>query len=201
VVGHFADADKALARGEYRVAAAELESTLRALELQPDALHPRDSRQVMQLYHEATLLAGLLPESLEEIVGHAASSSDPNGRDWQAHFAERYQGKPVMLDTEIWTTADGAYEVEFRPSAGRLPARINLEDFALLKTLRPAPGKRVVFLGRLASITLEQEEWVVRFEPASGVLLTHPGAAKAGAQHEDVLPILRQQASFLQMSP
>src|SRR5262249_4136046 len=57
---------------------------------------------------------------------------------------------------------------------GPVPARVGRVDLKGLKLLEGStPDSAVVFGARLASVTLEDGQWRIRFEPTSGGVLTH----------------------------
>jgi hypothetical protein len=60
-------------------------------------------------------------------------------------------------------------------------ADIDLTGFELFELTPPAPGARVIFGARLASLRYDSlgDRWVVGLEPKSGVFIKHSGALQA----------------------
>jgi hypothetical protein len=147
---------------------------------------------------EAALLADLVSEPIEDILRHAAGTTE---REWLADFARRYQGKAVLFDTLLQRQVGGGLHVGyFFP--GPDPVRLEVADVDLLRRLVLNQPRRVLFGVRLASVRLEPPgpTWVVRFLPDSGVLLTDPKAAglccPAWAE-ADAVRIVEEQARLV----
>src|SRR5262249_49802604 len=153
-----------------------------------------------QLSRQANLLADLLAESLEEILDHAAGV--PDEKEWGAEFAHRYRGKGVIFDLEVQPGPEGS------PAHGWLlrvrgePAHLDLGDLELLRRLPAERPPRLGFGARWASVRGEPGRgWVVRLAPASGVLITDPGAAAACAlfrEEPEARALLDRQAAWAQ---
>jgi hypothetical protein len=184
-----------MARGNFRLALDDLRA---ARALHEPASWPRGSRlELAQLQRQAELLADLMPESLGEVVGHAAGVQE---KEWQADFRYRYRGKAVVLDLEVHAGADGRYEHDWLLRARDEPARLELGGLELLRRLPLDRPQRLLFGARLAAVRREPGRgWVVRLEPDSGVLITDPGAAVAcflSPEEPDVRALLQRQADW-----
>src|SRR5262249_11362466 len=137
----------------------------------------REARRCRQLQRQAALLADLLPESVGELLQRAASLPE---EEWQAQFTRRYRGQAVVFDADVHLEAGNQFSLDYQVRAGAEQARIDVNDLKLLPLLPRDRPPRLLFGVRLASIAREPPGiWVVRFEPDSGVLLTHHGAVLA----------------------
>ena len=201
IQSHLESADAALAEGRLRRAVEEF-SKARELALQrPDVLSAAQHRALLQRHREASLVADLLSESLDEILLRAARSPE---EEWKAQFEKRYRGpgqaNAVIFDAEVRRDAAGSYHVDWDLKPGDEPARLDINDLAVLHDLPLNEPRRLLFGARLGSIAREQNGvWVVRFDPSSGVLLTDPHVVAAcyPAPVDDTLrPLLEQQKKW-----
>jgi hypothetical protein len=156
-----------------------------------------DERRTLsrQLADEAALLADRCRLQPDELIEEAASA---NPAEWPSRFDAVYRGRSIILDTTISetpeTSAGRRYEVDFRIYAGRGPIAsregvIDLEGFALLRSLKPRRGQPVVFGGRIDDLTFKDGLWHLKLAPDSGVVMTH----QDGLKHADWDP--KQTAS------
>jgi hypothetical protein len=165
-----------LERGQFRQAADGLTAVNAAWKQQPALLSGDEGRTLEHLARQASALADLSSESLEEILGHAAGSAE---LEWLADFPHRYLNKAILLDLELRAVGGKHYEHPYLLWAQGVPAHLDLDDLTLLGSLPLDPRQRVVFLARLASVRREPGRgWVVRLQADSGVLLTDAGAAR-----------------------
>jgi hypothetical protein len=193
---HLAAAQRYLDEGNFRQAIHELEVALQAEQASP-SLNPAQRQRVTQLHREALVLADLLSESLEEIVRHAAGTAEA---EWQREFAQRYQGKSVILDAEVSVNGAGEYEAVY--DFFRVNGKEVRLDFSGLKRI---PGlaehlpSRLIFAMRLAGVDREPNAWVLRFHPDSAVLLTEAAAVAicCPALREDAHDIFTRQAEWM----
>jgi hypothetical protein len=137
---------------------------------------------------EAAIFADLAPAGIEEIL-EEAQAIDPD--KWPAKFASMYKGRSVILDPAISEVPDSAkpgssYKVNYPLYYGRGPrpegrGRIDLTGFRLFELAQPKVDEQKPFGARYASIEFDMttKEWVVTFEPDSGVFITHPRALEA----------------------
>jgi hypothetical protein len=168
---------EALARGNFRRAAEELDAARGLLEQHPGWTPAAQARRVTQLQRQAALLADLLSESLGEILQRAAGLQE---EEWQAQFERRYQGRAVVFDAEVARDAAGRFQLDYHIRAGLEPARIDVGDLKLLAALPRERSPRLLFGARLAAMNREAGgTWVVRFQPDSAVLLTDLEAVTA----------------------
>jgi hypothetical protein len=168
---------KALGEGNSQLAVDELEVARQLVRRHPHLVSKGEARQLAQLHNQATLLADLLTESLGELLSRAVGLEE---REWQAVFQRRYSGKAVLFDAEVRRDGAGQYQLGYRLWAGLEPGRAAIEDLTLLANLPLEKPQRLLFGARLAAIRREPPGiWVVRFDPGSGVLLTHAGAVTA----------------------
>jgi hypothetical protein len=134
---------------------------------------------------EAAIFADLAPKGIEDILVEAAKS-DP--KEWPSHFATHYKGQSVIIDPPVSDAPDPArpnsrYLVNFPIYFGAAFApgrkgRIDLAGFRLFELSQPKVGEQKPFGARYASVEfdLSSNEWVVTFEPNSGVYITHAKA-------------------------
>ena len=169
---HLAAARTALDQGNFRTALKEL-ALAEAIQ-KPLPVPLLERRKLTQLRRQAALMADLVSVPLEELLQEA---NDLGPDEWQLVFADRYRGKAVLFDAEVCRTGAGNYEVYYDLRAGGQPVRIAVGDLDMIKEL----GKnmcldqptRLIMGGRLADIGPEPgDNWVVHFQPESGVLLT-----------------------------
>jgi hypothetical protein len=137
---------------------------------------------------EAAIFADLAPSGIDEILEEAATG-DPS--KWPSKFASMYKGRSVILDPPIAEVPDPAkpgssYKVNYPLYFGRGPkpegrGRIDLTGFRLFELSQPKVDEQKPFGARYASIELDTitSQWVVTFEPDSGVFITHPRALEA----------------------
>lgn len=155
-----------LALGKFRLATQELEREDAGNEL-PLA----ERRGWTQCFREASLLADLAPEPLEDILRHAMSMPSA---EWQADFPHRFLGKTILFDMQLSRAPDGRVQGNYELFAGSDPARLDIGGLSLFQKSDFAEPRRVIFAARLASVALEPPGpvWVVRFLPESGALMT-----------------------------
>jgi hypothetical protein len=138
---------------------------------------------------EAALLVDLLSDTLESLLEEAARTSPPS---WATRFENIFKDRAVIIDASITATPENSrwnrYELDYLvlapgESARGEPryARIDLSGFEAITLARGRVGDRVVFGGRLESFQYDTEtqEWLIRLEPRSGVLITHQKALEA----------------------
>jgi hypothetical protein len=198
---HLAAADSALNEGRLRLAVEELGKARELALKSPDALPPTELRTLNQRHREASLLADLLQESLEEILVRAARVPE---EEWKAQFEKRYRGpgqaNAVVFDAEVRRDVGGLCHIDWVLIAGDEPARLEIGDLRILHDLPLEQPRRLLFGARVESIAREQNGvWVVHFEPASGVLLTDPRAVAACYPHpvdSELLRVLEQQRDW-----
>jgi hypothetical protein len=155
-----------------------------------------DADQIRNAADEARIFVELIPETPEELLAQA-------GRDdpltWESRFNTLYKGRSIIIDS--WVTfapsSGGAEPVEilykvlppgeasdFRDGKNARPDQIcsiDLTGFRLFELAPPSVGDRVIFGARLASFKYDNEKggWLIRFEPKSGVIITHTKALEA----------------------
>jgi hypothetical protein len=199
IAAHVERGRKALAEGSFQLAQGELDAARREWERSPLLLTASDGRRLSQLHREAGLLAGLLRNSLQEILHQAAGVR--RDEEWQAQFRDNYLGRGVIFDDVVRREPDGRCLLAFYEVRGDgRPARLELGELSLLRALPLDRPQRLVFGARLAGVAREPPGgWVVRFLPDSGVLLTDEEALAACAplQLDDALrQVLRRQAEW-----
>jgi DNA-directed RNA polymerase subunit RPC12/RpoP len=134
---------------------------------------------------EASIFADRAPEGIAEIVEEAANS-DP--KLWPSKFASLYRGRSVIIEAPISAVPDpnrqgSSYQINYPIYFGRGPkptgkGRIDLAGFKLFELAQPKLDEPKLFGARYASVELDltSNEWVVTFEPDSGVFITHTKA-------------------------
>jgi hypothetical protein len=199
---HLAAADVALSEGRLRQAVVELAKAREIALGRGDAVTRAELRHLDQRLREATLLADLLPESLEEILARAARVPD---EEWNAQFEKRYRGpgqaNAVVFETGVRRDGAGQYHIDWELRAGNEPAMLEIDNLVFLHDLPLEQPRRLLFGARLESIARGQNGvWVVRFDPTSGVLLTDPIAVAACYPYPldaELLKVLEQQRNWL----
>jgi len=190
-------AQKLLAQGQFHLAASEAETAL-ALGAAASDLSAATRRALVQVQREAKLLADLSATSLEEILQSGPGPTDP---EWLADFRQRYRGRAIVLDVQAVRTPDGRYRHTGRLLLDGKQARLALEGLSVLQTIPLQSPRRLLFGARLQDVQVEgNAAWVVRLDPASGVLLTDPDAARLccpAVADADSARILRQQRALV----
>jgi hypothetical protein len=195
---------RALTEGNFHVALRELNAAVELRDRQPELLTPKQSRDLNQLQRQADLLARIDNLPLQDILKEAIVT--PRDEEWQEHFDATHKGRSVLLDDVVrrdqatgWLSP-ACFEVR----AGGEKAAVALDDLRILRGVPLDPPPRLIFGGRLKSMTREAGMWVIRFEPDSGVLLTDPDAAAACwpmPLDRDVLRTLQRQDEWLRDLP
>jgi hypothetical protein len=204
VRAHIQAGGKALAEGSFQLALEELNRAGHLRDANPGILPPDEDRQLSQLRREASLLASLLRNSLQEILHQAASVRQE--QEWKAQFRDNYRGRSIIFDDVVRREPDGrCYLAVYDVRAGDLPVRLELGELTLLQALPLDPPQRLVFGARLASIAREPPGvWVVRFSPDSGVLLTDEEALAACSPaplDDELREVLGRQAEWAAEQP
>jgi hypothetical protein len=201
------NARHALATGEFQRALAYLDAARASGGDKPTALSAEQQRNLAQLHRQASLLANLLSESLQDILLRAPSIPE---HEWQAQFARLYRDKTILFDAEV--RRDGEQlSLDYFLQAEDKPVRIELAKLELFTkllahdTLPQGQGQRLFFGARLASISREAGGgWVIRFQPDSGALMTDVGAAVACCPlplDKEQQETLRRQAEWVKEWP
>lgn len=162
---------KLLARGNLRQARHNLDQLVADKEL----VNFTSEREVRQLARETGIVCDLLAESLEDIMQAAANME---AKAWELEFRERYQGRAVLFDAHFQRDARDHWKIDYQVYRGRDAVRLDFDRVELLQALGrlPLPSNQRLLLGvRLEEIKLELPgpAWVIHFDKASGVLLTH----------------------------
>jgi hypothetical protein len=175
---NFTQGQEALDRAEFDTAKQMLSRAASAF----DRLGGKDERtaQARQLAREAAIFADLSSRSLEEIIDDAARTEPA---DWPRRFEINYQGRAVIVETEVdglpaSDETPGAYRLAYRVFVGRGPrpartGRYDLKNFKLLEGRPLAKGDPVFFGARLGAIEYANGEWQIRLVSDSGVFITH----------------------------
>ena len=140
------------------------------------------SEEVRHAADEAAIFVNLLTDSLESLLDEAAMTSP---QTWADRFDARYKGRSVIIDATITATPESGksnrYELDYLVLAAGQGARdaryarIDLTGFEAVALAGHKPGDSVIFGARLAGFQYDAEakEWLIRFEPRSGVSMTH----------------------------
>lgn len=160
--------------GRFRLAVQEIDA-VDARKGLVEAAAPEQRKQWQQLEREAAIYANLCAEPLEDLLEHAADAAED---EWLAAFAVRYHGKAFIFDATVYREPAG-YRLAYDIPTPKGKAQLVIDNLDLVKQIDPNRRQRVIFGVRLASIQLEAPgpRWVVRFLPASDVLLTDGSAA------------------------
>lgn len=146
----------------------------------------QDASSVRQAAEEAAILVNLSRSSLEDLIEEAARYDPP--ASWPGRFRDLYRGMSVVIDAEVTDLGkppDRGPTLALRLCTGNGPqavrrGRIDTTGLAILESVQPRVGDRVVFGARLASLTLGGDGvWVYTLIPDSGVRITHWKALQA----------------------
>lgn len=187
---------QALAEGRYEKAFKELN----AISVRTGLLTPLENRQLTRLQEQSLLLSRLLSRPLQDIVHDASLVRDEE--EWKDRFSREYRGKSVVFDDQVRLSAGGKPVLGYYVVRhGDDVVRVALEDLDLMRKLPLNTPQRLLFGAQLQSVEREQGgNWVIRFMPGSGVLLTDACAASAcfpGPLDDEVLGLLQRQADLL----
>jgi hypothetical protein len=183
---------KHLSEGRFHEAAELLQDARARGERHPD---------LGQLHRQATLLAGLLHMSLEEIIEKGQAQRAGQTKEWEAQL-KTYLGRSVFFDDIVQRDPDGTcrllnYELTVAEEKGIL--KLDLDLLRQLPELRQP--RRLIFGARLANVTHGAgKTWVIEFERDSGVLLTDEGAASIlflGPIDDALRDVLSEQARWV----
>jgi len=176
----------ALDRGEFDTAHQLLSKARRAVDSLGGAVE--GAAEIRQGAAEAELYTTLEPELLERILVEASADEET----WKSRFDTFYKGRSLFFDCSIRSTpgsGDGpGYDLDYRilpngegAHANLRVGRIDLSGFKLIEHAKPKVGDQLQFGARLQSFSydLDQQEWLARLEPDSGIFLTHIGALEA----------------------
>ena len=197
-----ADGTQLLSQGKFHQAISELDEALSLRGKQPEALSAADRKSLTQAHREAHLYADLLNESLEDILLQAAA--EPDDREWQAVFADRYKGKSVIFFAGTRRDASERWGLDYDLFVRDKPARIDWGNLQLLRDLHLNQPQRLLLGVRLASVEPEVGgTWVVRLEPDSGVLITNADAITKVLSRslEGLDEVLKRQAGWVAEMP
>lgn len=199
ILAHVDAGQQALVEGSYEGALKDLRAADGLRDTNPDALAASESRNLSRLLRQCELLARLSSRSLQEIVEEAALVR--NEEEWRERFRHDYQGKAVLFDDQVHRDRAGRPALRhFQVRAGDAPVRMALEDLEVLRGLPLDPPQRLIFGGKLAAVARETGGgWVIRFQPASGVLLTDPAAVASchpGPLDDELLHVLKRQSEW-----
>ena len=143
-----------------------------------------DADKIRHAADEAAIFVNLLNDSLESLLDEAARTST-SPQAWADRFNTIYKGRAVVIEATITATPDTAgshrYELDYLVLAAghgekkERCARIDLTGFEAITLVEHKEGDHVVFGGRLAAFQYdpEAEEWMIRFEPKSGVSIKY----------------------------
>jgi hypothetical protein len=172
-----ADGRRALADGSFARARELFDEAIHLRRSRPELLDQAKAYELNQRYWQSDVLANEV--ALAEVL-KTANGFDKDD-DWQAQFKLHFRGRSVVFDDVLRRDARGRPVLRERAEVrwNKVRGRVDVDDLRLLARLPPEPAQRWIFGARLASVTRETDEWVIRFEPDSGVLLTDADAVKA----------------------
>ena len=141
-----------------------------------------DADEIRHAAEEASIFVNLLSDSLESLLDEASRTSP---QAWASRFDTLYKGRSVIIDATITATPETSsthrYEVDYlvlpAGEGTREPARgrIDLTNLEVITLAQRKVGDRVLFGARLTSFQydLDAGEWLIRFEPKSGVSIRY----------------------------
>ncbi len=197
---------QALTEGRFNQAMEILDRCCKQARANPRWLTEAERRDLYQGFRQAELLDGLLSLSLQELLAQALAA----GRDdeWRARFRKDYHRKAVVFDDLLRLDGEGQPVLGFTTvRANEISARLAVEELRLLAQLPLGQPVRVIFGARLQDFAREPGgNWVIRFEPDSGVLLTDEEAFRALAplllDRDDSIPrVLKRQREWVEKLP
>jgi hypothetical protein len=200
---HIKQGETSLAEGNFQSAVEEF-NAVRAMNVErPGLLTGVEDRQLHQFLQQATLLADLLSESLEDVT---RQMDGPGDKEAQIVFARRFKGKAVVFYSEVRRDASGDYHMDYRIRNGPREMKVDIGKLTLLHGLPLHDSHLLLFGARLMDMRREPAgSWLVLFEPESGVFITDRGAAHAccfGLADEGKLAgVLHQQAAWVAEIP
>ncbi len=172
----------ALEEGKFDHANQLLSAAREAVDALGSAVEDADT--IRHAADEAAIFVNLLNDSLENLLDEAARKST-SPQAWAARFNTLYKGRAVIIEAVITATPDTAgshrYELDYLVLAAgqgareQRYARIDLTGFEAITMVEHQEGDHVVFGGRLAAFEYDSEtqEWMIRFEPKSGVSMKY----------------------------
>ena len=179
-----AEGQHALAEGSFAFALKQFTAAVCLRDERPGLRDSDERRRLNQLYWQSNLLANQLDRPRFELLREAHKHAEEKA--WQAQFELQYRGKTIIFDDVIEerdgkrSLRDGSV-VRWREDGRQteLRASVDLSDLKLLEQLPLEQPQRWIFGARLKSFRGEEKEWVIQFEPDSGVLLTDADAVLA----------------------
>jgi len=192
---------KAIASGDFKKAAEDLQAVRTMSGQQPDLLSAVEARRLAQLERQVALVADWPREPLEQILARVGKL---NPREWEA-VVRGYRGQTVLLDVNARRDPAGHYHVDSKGPAGEVTLHLELQNLKVLQSLPLADPQRLLLAARLAEIRREGAgAYLVQFDPDSGVLLTDADvASKCVLQplDESMHEVLRRQAAWAALRP
>jgi hypothetical protein len=172
---HISQGEALLTEGNFQLAAEEF-TAARAMDAEkPNLLNAAEAKNLTNLLRQAALLADLSSESLEELGRQMAGLGD---KEAQILFARRFRGRAVVFYSEVRRDATGQCHIDYRIGNPKHESNLNIGGLTLLQRLPLTDPRLLLFGARLAEMRRKPDgSWVIGFEPDSGVLITHPGAA------------------------
>jgi hypothetical protein len=182
------DGIKALDDGNFDKAHQLLAAAASAVDALGGAVEAAD--EIRHAALEAAVFVNLAPGSLEDMLAEAGRTAP---EAWDSKFDLLYKGRSILIDSWITAAPESGgssgyslfYRVlpagepsNFRAESDAPPERfadLDLAGLELLEQAHPQVGDRVTFGARLASFRYQsdRDRWLVRFEPKSGVFITH----------------------------
>ena len=167
--------------GEFQVAKKLLDDAASAVDALGGRYEAADA--IRQGAREAAIFADLASDTLEQLIEKAARYQPADA--WPAHFDAIYKGQSVVFEDDVsavpnLTEPGTSYKISYQilyggetKAAGR--GRVDLRGFKLFEQTSPKVGDHKVFGARLAAISFDADsgDWLVSFQPDSGVFITH----------------------------
>jgi hypothetical protein len=178
IQGLIREGENALHDGDFHSARKSLSKARELAGHSSHFLTKYERDRLQQLSKQAHLLADLLKEPLENML-HLLSQCKEQQRE---EVFQDYWNKSVVFHATVWRDGTGRYHCDYHVLDGNEEARV---EWGGLELLRDLPQLRephqLLFGARLAGVRREPPagNWVISFIPDSGVLITHPGAARA----------------------
>jgi hypothetical protein len=202
---------EALKARDVRKARAALARAARAVRVL--GIEGAEARQILQTAAELDVLDDWIDKPLDDVLADATALTT---EQWARQFAALYQGRSVVIDTPLLPpdpddlTATG-YRLDLTIFAGTEPVRWDLSNFKLVEKLAVERPTRLLFGARIEAIAPEPAgepdappRWSIRFQPASGVLMTSAEALEAAGWPIDGATkalLAAQEASLQESSP
>ncbi|MCE9533684.1 MAG: hypothetical protein K8T89_21540 [Planctomycetes bacterium] len=192
---------RAIADGKFANAAIHFRQARERLDsIDKNRLNP-ESRWLDQMDREASIIADISGESINDILQLARGLGDSH---WKEQFKARYENKAIIFDTLVYSAGGGVTRIDFAGYIGGNPVRIEIHGAASLRGKLTDQPIRLVMGARLGEARKEKNgSWLILMKPESVVLFTDPTMFQGSSVpvDSDMAEVLRRQAAMLDIVP